>query len=560
MHRCANSFTVHPFRKYLSLFVLLLAGCSSPPPVPDYTRSPIEYQLMAEIALQRGDYLVSAQQYLKLAQESRDPEFAQRATELAYDYGFDAYALASAERWVQLAPDDAVAHAYLGRLYVRRNRLDKAWASLNIALGSADQRTDMDYMVLSGDLSEGADPRRGLSLFQRFKEENPEVAGITASIATLAAEAGDLDAAVTAARETVVLAPEWTGARIWLARLLLANGQRSSAFEQMAFALEMEPGLELELEFIELVAAAGAYDDALERLARLDTRFPDSPELLRTRAIIYLQTDDLERAQDDFAELVASAYFVNECFWYLGQIAFQQGEYLQAIRYFERVSSGGWLVPAKLGITQAYLGLGDADSALRVQRDFAANYPKQAFETLQPQAEILLSMNQVDEALATMAVALEYRPWDPELWLYRGGIYENTGDYAEAIKAFRRAVELAPESATALNALGYTLTIATRDYAEAYDYVSRAIALEPDNAAIMDSMGWVLYKQGERDEALAWLEKAYGLLSDPELAAHLGEVLWVDGDEEGAMEIWSAALQEFPDSRALMQTIDRFTR
>ena len=94
MHRCANSFTGRLFRKNLNLLVLLLAGCASPSPVPDYTRSPIEYQLMAEIALQRGDYLVSAQQYLKLAQESRDPEFAQRATELAYDYGFDAYALA----------------------------------------------------------------------------------------------------------------------------------------------------------------------------------------------------------------------------------------------------------------------------------------------------------------------------------------------------------------------------------------------------------------------------------------------------------------------------------
>lgn len=560
MPRRANSFTVRPFPNYLILLVSLLAGCAAPPPVPDYSQSPIEYQLMAEIALQRGEYLVSAQQYLKLAQESDDPEFAQRATELAYDYGFDAYALASAERWVALEPDDALAHAYLGRLYVQRNLLDKAWHSLNIALGPPDLRSDADYTSLSGDLSEGADPRRGLSLFQRFNEENPGVAGITASIAALAAEAGELDIAVSAARETVVLAPQWSGARIWLARLLLANGQQSSAFEQMAFALEMTPSLEMELEFVRLVASAGAYEDALERIARLDIRYPESPELRRTRAIIYLQVDDLERAQDDFVQLLANAYFVNECFWYLGQISFQQANYLQAIRYFERVSSGAWLVPARLGITQAYLGLGDADSALRVQREFAANYPKRAFETLQPQAEILLSMNKEDEALETISVALEYKPWDPELWLYRGGIYENIGDYPEAIKAFRRAVELAPDSATALNALGYTLTVATRDYEEAYKYVSRAIALEPENPAIMDSMGWVLYKQGERAEARGWLERAYGLLVDPELAAHLGEIMWVDGDQDEAMEVWSAALQEFPDNRVLIETIDRLTQ
>jgi Flp pilus assembly protein TadD len=541
------------------LAVAALAGCASGSgPVTGYTAGPIENQLMAEIALQRGEYLVSAQQYLKLAQQSDDPEFARRSTLLAYEYGFDAYALASAQRWVALAPEDQLANGYLGRLYTARNKLDEAWNNLSVALGPAEQRTDEDYTNLSHELTGMGAPGNALALFQRFNDTYPGVPGITGSVASLAADAGDLELAIEAARETLALAPDWIGTRVWLARLLLAADQRSSAFEQMAFALEMNPGLEMELEFVQLMALAGEYETALERLDRLDERSPDSPELRRTKALILLQSGNAVAAQTELMRLVSDAYYVNECFWYLGQIAQQQGDQLQAIRYFGRVSSGPWLVSARLSISQAYMVLGDPDTALQVQRDFANRYPKQRFATLQPQAEILASTGRADEALEMIALALEYKPWDADLWMFYGGLYEQAGDYEKAIKAFRKAVDFAPQNATALNALGYTLTIVNNHYDGAFNYVSQALQLEPDNPAIMDSMGWVLFKQGKADEARPWLERAYQLLPDPEIAAHLGELLWQEGDQDGATDIWMGGLQNDPDNRVLNETIQRF--
>jgi tetratricopeptide (TPR) repeat protein len=542
--------------RVLYLSAVLLAGCAPAPSLgPGYTAGPIEHQLLAEIALQRGEYLVAAQQYLSLAQQSDDPSFAQRATEVAYEYRFDAYALASAKRWVEVDVDDRVAHSYLGRLYVRRNQLDKAWASLNIALGPPEKRSNSDYTALSAELSGNADPLSALQLFQRFNDEFPDVAGITGSIVGLAADAGDLDIAIAAARETLVLAPEWVGTRVWLARFLLAAGDKSSAFEQMAYALEMNPGLEMELDFIQLLSLADEYEDALERLERLDSRFPGSPDLLRARALIFLHVGDLAGAQADFMRLLTDAYFVNECFWYLGQIALQQGDYLQGIRYFGRVNSGGWLVPARLSTSQAYLGLGDPDMALQTLRDFAAAYPKKAFDTLRPQAEILLGIGRSEEALATITVALEYKPWNVGLWMFLGGLHEQLGQPEQAIEAFRKAVELAPDNATALNALGYTLTIATRKYSDAYNLISRALELEPENPAIMDSMGWVLFKQGKLNESRVWLERAYELFPDPEVAAHLGELLWAESDQDAATLVWMKALQDYPDNRVLNETI-----
>ncbi|TDJ42567.1 MAG: tetratricopeptide repeat protein [Gammaproteobacteria bacterium] len=554
-HAKKGTWMIHlPGILYLS--AALLAGCAPAPSLdPGYTAGPIEHQLMAEIALQRGEYLVAAQQYLSLAQQSDDPSFAQRATEVAYEYGFDAYALASAKRWVEVDGDDRVAHSYLGRLYVRRNQLDKAWASLNIALGPPEERSNTDYTALSAELSGNADPRNALQLFQHFSDEFPGVAGITGSIVGLAADAGDLDLAIVAARETLVLAPEWVGTRVWLARFLLASGDKSSAFEQMAYALEMNPGLEMELDFVQLLSLADEYEDALERLERLDSRFPGNPDLLRARALIFLQMGDLADAQADFMRLLTDAYFVNECFWYLGQIALQQGDYLQSTRYFRRVSSGVWLVPARLSTSQAYLGLGNPDMALQTLRDFAAAYPKKAFDTLRPQAEILLGIGRSEEALAIITVGLEYKPWNVGLWMFLGGLHEQLGQSEQAIEAFRKAVELAPDNATALNALGYTLTIATRKYSDAYKLISRALELEPENPAIMDSMGWVLFKQGKRNESRVWLERAYELFPDPEVAAHLGELLWAEGDQDAAALVWMKALQDDPDNRVLNETI-----
>ncbi|MDP7270180.1 MAG: tetratricopeptide repeat protein [Gammaproteobacteria bacterium] len=544
-----------------ALAALLLTACSGGSALPGgFAKRPLEHQLMAEIALQRGEYIISAQQYLSLAQQSDNPEFARRSTELAYDYGFDAHALASAERWVELEPDNPDALGYLGRLYVRRNFLDKAWEYLDQALPPLEQRTDASYILLSAELSAAAHPDRTLKVFERFNATYPDTPGITASIAGLAAQSGDLARAIEAARETVALAPQWTEARLWLARFLLFEGDRTNAFDQMAFALEVNPGLEMEIEFVNLLVAAGEIDESRERLERLNSRYPDDPELVRARAIIMMRTGDLPDARANFFSLLADAYFVNECFWYLGQIAYNSGNYLQAIRYFDRVSAGEWLIPARLASSQAYVVLGDPDTALSVQREFAASYPKNAFDTFSAQAEILADMGRVDEALAVLGTAIEYKPWNEDLWMFRGGILGQSGDFTESVEAFRRAYVLAPENPTVLNALGYTLTTSTRRYEEAHGYISLALQKEPDNPAIMDSMGWVLFKQGKLEDAREWLERAYDLFPDPEVAAHLGELHWEQGDEDAAINIWTDALQTSPDSIVLNDTIGRFLK
>ncbi len=517
--------------------------------------NPIESQLLAEIALERGEYAVAVTHYLNVARQSDDPEFARRASELAYAYGFDAHALAAAERWVQLDGDSSVARTLLGILQVRFDQQEAAWRNLEIALGPPEDRTDQPYASLSGDLVES--PRRGLTLFERFNEAYPDTAGLTRSLAELAVLSGDLDRGIAAARQTLSLRPDWTATRVWFARLLLLSGERSSAFEQMAFALEASPGVDMELEFVRLLVYADELEEAAARLERISDRYPEEDAVILTGAGLLMQAGRPDDAEALYLQLLATGGCLNDCYWHLGRIAMAREDYQGAIDLFRRIGAGEWLQPAALAMAQSYHAMGASQAALETLENFATNYPKRAFAMLQPKATLLLEQERYAEAAEVTATALDYRPWSEDLWLAHGSVLEQGGRMKPALEAFRTAWELAPDSSTTQNAYGYTLTVSTRRYAEAERLITRALEQDPTNPAIMDSKGWVLFKRGNREAARVWLEQAYALLNDPEIAAHLGELLWVSGEREAARAILLEAQQEFPENRSLQKVIQR---
>lgn len=541
------------------LFAAALCGCSAGPAArfaPGY--SPIESQLLAEIAFDRGEYAEAINHYLNVARQSDDPEHARRATELSFEYGFDAHALAAAERWVELDAASQVARALLGILQVRFGRLESAWDNLATGLGPPAQRTDQVYTALAGDLTPAA--RHGRDIFARFNKTFPDTPGITRSLAELSVQAGDLPAGIEAARHTLSLRPDWIATRVWLARLLLADGQRTSAFEQMAFALDMDRSVELELEFVNLLVAAGELAEAAARLERMSERYPDDDAVVMAGAQVLAEAGRIAEAEAIYAQMLAAGRCLNDCYWYLGNLALQREDYQQALGFYRRVGAGEWLQPAVIARSQVYLAGGDAQTALEVLENFAADYPKRAVDMLYAQAYVLRRQKRFDAAAELLAEALEYRPWSEELWLVYGGSLEQGGQLATAVEAFRRAWELAPDNATTQNAYGYTLALATRRYQEAEALIVQALEQEPENPAYMDSMGWVLFKQGKRDSARAWLEQAFARLNDPEIAAHLGELLWVSGERDSARKILQEAQTAFPDNRVLQQTVERLLR
>ena len=173
------------------------------------------------------------------------------------------------------------------------------------------------------------------------------------------------------------------------------------------------------------------------------------------------------------------------------------------------------------------------------------------------EADILSSAGAGLAAMAVLNAGIEDFPDSSSLRYARSMLGQQQDDMALMEADLRAILARDPNNATALNALGYTLADQTDRLDEAYTLISRALELDPDEPAILDSMGWVLYRQGELQRSIEYLTRAYASFPDPEVAAHLGEVLWVSGEAEKALQIWRGALLKDANHPVLQETLQR---
>ncbi|HHQ13788.1 MAG TPA: tetratricopeptide repeat protein [Chromatiales bacterium] len=316
----------------------------------------------------------------------------------------------------------------------------------------------------------------------------------------------------------------------------------------------------MQLEYVRLLAASRREVAALQVLSQLFELYGRTPELLNMRALISMSAGDLDQAEQDLNEVTATGRNVQESFYRLGEIELQRGDLKKAIGHFERISTGDYLVPAQSQIARAWADLGEPQRGLEHLEQFQQRYPRYRVQMLQLRASMLQGLDRNTEALAIYDELLTTKLPTPGQLVSRGILLEKQGRRSEAIADMRKAVALAGDDAEALNSLGYTLLLTGRHNDEAYRLIRLAIELQPYNPAILDSMGWVMFKRGQPEVAVSWLNQAWARLEDPEIAAHLGEVLWVSGERDGAMRVWQEAQIQFPDSEPLIETIGRFRR
>jgi len=176
---------------------------------------------------------------------------------------------------------------------------------------------------------------------------------------------------------------------------------------------------------------------------------------------------------------------------------------------------------------------------------------------IQAEAEILIEEERFEEALSVFNTAIEEQS-HPDLLYSRAMLAEKIDRFDILESDLMSIIEKDPSNAAALNALGYTLADRGERLEDAYNYIKRAYELSPGDFYILDSMGWVLYRLGRLDEAIDFLRKAIDLRNDPEVAAHLGEVYWVMGNEKAAKNVWETALKATPADDRLLKVIERF--
>ena len=201
---------------------------------------------------------------------------------------------------------------------------------------------------------------------------------------------------------------------------------------------------------------------------------------------------------------------------------------------------------------------GKTEEARQLLRDTRGNTPSERTQLILAESQLLREAGRHNDAYIVLESALTKQPDNPEILYETALTAERIGKPDLLETHLKRLLELKPDHAHALNALGYSLADRNQRLDEAHDLITRALNLNPDDAFIMDSMGWVLYRQGKLDEALQTLERAYSLKADPEIAAHLGEVLWQLGRRDEARRILRDAAKKHPENEVLAGTLKKF--
>lgn len=564
--------------KFLSMLVLTLAiaACSTPERLSDTAVATARttpalsraqgsnlmyHTLMAELATRRGQLDVAFDNYLLAAEISADPELPERAARIAVFAKSWEKAVLAGEQWLSVDPENMEVRHILATSYMRLQDEDAAIAQFVQIIEQHPDGIEQGMSVTYALLKHEAYQHLTRSVAQGLVHRYPESPSAHYILAKLSTVVGDSPAAAAALDNTLRLRPHHAEAILLKAQLQIESGDDAVAFTGLRESLEKYPDdVKLHLGYARFSVQAGHYDIAIEAMARVYELAPDNATVMLNLGLMALQARRLTESKDYLTRVLSFDRHQSEANYYLGRIADSQSDYETAIAHYTKVTGEDLGLDSQTRITEILALLGHVDEARQRLKRLRALNPseQQQIHFILIENKILRETGHHQEALDMLSSELETYPESVDLLYAHALASEKMGRHDIFEQRLRSVLRIEPGNARALNALGYFLADSSRQLDEAERYIRQAIAIMPTDPAIIDSLGWVSYRKGNYPEALRLLRQAYQLLFDPEIAAHLGEVLWVSGDQKSATEIWDEALRQSPGDEILNGIIDRF--
>ncbi|SFF43153.1 Flp pilus assembly protein TadD, contains TPR repeats [Fontimonas thermophila] len=522
-----------------------------------------QYHILAgEMAAGRDQPEQAAREFLAALAYIDDVELAQRATALAIVARNEDLSLQAARRWLALDPTSADAREVIASLSLKRGELAETLTQCRELIQGHPGGPAEGFMLVLPVLSQaGADRADGaLSVMRQLVEEWPDLAAAHLALGLTALHYGRLELAEAAARKAQALDPQERKYVLLLISIWVRANRIAEADARIdQLARTDTPAADLRIGYAQLLLEFGHRDAArrqLESVLKLDPRNADARYALGTLAF---EDGDLVTAQKNFEGLLDGPRS-SDAALQLGRIAETQQRYAQALAYYRRITQGQASVEAAVRSAYVLARMKRLAEARALLQELRERLPQMAIRFHLAEGELLIDAGQSQAAVELYNAALDEDADNPDLLYGRSLAYERLGQIDAAERDLRRILADEPDDARALNALGYMLVVhAPERIAEAETLITRALALEPDDAAIIDSMGWLQFKLGRPEQALEWLQKAYAKFPDPEVAAHLGEVLWVLNRREEAQNVWTSALRKNPDHPVLRETMQRLS-
>jgi tetratricopeptide (TPR) repeat protein len=556
------------------LGLIALAGCATTPSSHRVTasREPLQridlaqptanqdaltLALAAEFALADADLQTAADNYAKAAQASDDPGIAAQATRVAIAAKRWDVAKSTYQRWQTEQPGDPGVWQAHAMIALHDGSAQSAFDDLTKLAQQADGK---GWRLIAQALLDAGDKKQASELLERLA--TPPALGAKAetwiAVSQLASRLGDKSLADSLAQGAVAKFAS-ADTYVWAAQLKIQAGDKDGARTLFAAALKHDPkNTHLRVAYASMLGQLGDNGAAARSLAQ----GPQDEYTYAARAAYAARADDKTLIEPLYRELKAlpsprSGMVLN----LLGELAEMMEHKTDALDWYKQVPEDDehWF-EAQVRSVLLLDGEGETAEALAMIHQLqarAGDDSKELGDVYLLEADILHKHGKGEEAVAVYDRGLQSMPDDTRLLYSRALLNDDLNHTDSAVRDLRRLLELKPNDADALNALGYTLADRKGDQKEALDLIEKALVLKPDEPAIMDSLGWVQYRLGQMDEAVTHLRTAYAKQPDPEIAAHLGEVLWVSGQKDEAKKIWEQGRKKDAQNKVLLETIQR---
>lgn len=562
---------------WVFLLVLLLSGCAGlthkmpqsqqtdfvdiPLPEITYQQGQLNREILfdllsAEMAGHFGEYDQALQLYLQQARNTNDPAVAERATRIAQFLRHSDSVITAAQLWVDAAPDLQEPRELLAGILLHERRFDEALPWLNTLLSD----TDSDAALLISSQADSIDPSTAIAYIELLEQiliEQPQRTDIHLAVGLLLIRMDDADAAMNAFDRGLAVEPYHLQLVMQKVELLRQQNDLTSALSLVNRAASRHPDShQLHTQNAQLLMMSNQYQRAEQLMKTLLEERPKDTQLHLYFALLLLDYERHDSSREFLEALQVKSPENTEVDFYLGHLAQLRGDRDLALSYYSAVEHGNIFLQSRARILEL---LNDATHQKEVENTINTAIKQQP--SVRTGLVIILAEWYKEHNLKSLALdrltqEIRLSPDDTRL-LYTRALFYEAEQPNKTLRDLRKAHELEPDNSVFLNALGYTMTLHTQEFEEAYDLIDKALKQQPDDAATLDSMGWVLFKLNRADEALTYLQRAYDLLPDPEVIAHLVRVLYHLDRTEEALNLLNKYRLTLPENRHLLDAADR---
>jgi len=503
--------------------------------------------LTAELAGQRGQYDIALEGYLLAAKKTKDPRFSERAVMIAMYIKDNSRTNEALSLWLTQDPKNQSARKIATLMALRSG--DKALALTHLnALLDFDQATFEGVLLEITTVLEKEEKQALVSdALDAMLIQHPNLAEIYFIQSLLAIQNKDKDLAEAKIKQALKYRPDWDKALLCQAQIAIYAGDLSEASALLKKALVKYPNnLKMSKMLAQVFIKDEHYKEALDLYHKMISNNPSDVESQFAEGLIYLQLNQEDEAEGIFKKLEGQAEWKYQADFYLGKIKEKQGSYKKALEFYDKVSDGAFVFDASLSaisLLQRDKQVNEANARLSALQ---SKFPKQIVRLTLIQAELFSQQKNYEKSFEILSKALAENLNQKEYLYARALIAEHLGKLDVVEGDLNKILAIEPDNVETLNALGYSLLNNPSRYVDAEKFLKKALILSPNEAVIIDSYGWLQFKLGNFSGALNYLQQAYDKQKEPEIAAHLAEVMWASGKRDEAEKLVSRLIRENP--------------